>query len=166
MEERISANHMEHSGKAFKSPEELKLEDFIPGKDEMELLFCHLVPMYSAVLLNRHPLLYKSLKGAIKDHVPHQFQSEMDKKSTEYTGKIYEKSENKSEDLISMIEDYQNTMVVKSNDNDHKTIYHRQLTGDQKTEKNTHFAILRYSTSSYFMAMVNSFALSLIQECT
>ena len=145
MEERISANHMEHSGKAFKSPDELKLEDFIPGKDEMELLFCSLIPMYSHVLLERYPLLYKSLKGAIKDHVAHQFQSEMEKKSTEYTGQIYEKSENKSEDLISMIEEYQNSMVIKSNHSDHKIFYRRQLTGDQKTEKNTHFAILRYN---------------------
>ena len=92
MEERISANHMEHSGKAFKSPDELKLEDFIPGKDEMELLFCSLIPMYSHVLLERYPLLYKSLKGAIKDHVAHQFQSEMDKSRQSTLDKFMKKA--------------------------------------------------------------------------
>ena len=111
MSPRISANHMEHAGRAYKKPEDLELEDFIPGTDEIELIFCSLTRMYSAMLLKRHPKLYKSLRGAIKDHLPHQFQAEMNKKSEEFTGKVYEKSENKIEDLVSMIEEYQSKMI-------------------------------------------------------
>ena len=144
MTERISANHMENAGKAYKSPEELQLEDFVPGKDELELIFSSLIPMYSSILIKRYPELYKSIKSAIKDHLPHQFQSEMDRKTEEFTGKIYEKSENKIDELISMLEEYQNSLVINGEDDTgSKVMYRRQLTGDQKTEKNTHYAILR-----------------------
>ena len=150
MTERIAANHMENAGKAFKKPEELTLEDFIPGKDETELIFCSLTSMYSALLVERCPKLYKSLKGAIRDHQPHQFQEEMKKKTEEFTGKIYEKSENRTEDLISMLDEYQNEMVLKNSDTNgcNKVMYRRQLTGDQKTEKNMHYAILRKDIKS------------------
>ena len=135
MTERISANHMSNAGKAFKLPEELTLEDFIPKTEEKEMLFCSMVPMYSFALLKRYPELFKSLKSSIKDFQPHQFQSEMNMKSEEFTGQIFEKSENKTEDIISMIEEYQSKIGMNP--------YRRQLTGDQKTEKNTHYAILR-----------------------
>ena len=143
--ERIDANHLDHFGKGFKTPEQLTLEDFVPNKDELELVFCSLVAMYSHDLLERHPLLFKSLKSSIKDHLPHQFQSQMNTKTEEFTGKIFQKSENKTEDLVSMIEDYQDKMVLKSEKVASKVFYRRQLTGDQKTEKNSHFAILSKS---------------------
>ena len=82
---------------------------------------------------------------SIKDHHPHQFQTEMSMKSEEFTGQIFDKSENKTEDLISMIEEYQRKMnlIAKADNNQSRIAYRRQLTGDQKTEKNTHYAILR-----------------------
>ena len=145
MTERISVDHMSNAGKAFKLPEELTLEDFVPNSDEKELLFCSMVPMYSHALLQRYPELFKSLKSSIKDHHPHQFQTEMSMKSEEFTGQIFDKSENKTEDLISMIEEYQRKMnlIAKADNNQSRIAYRRQLTGDQKTEKNTHYAILR-----------------------
>ena len=73
-DQRVNVNHLENSGKAFKSPEELSLEDFILEKDEVELIFSSLIPLYSHSLLERHPQLFKSLKSSIKDHVAHQFQ--------------------------------------------------------------------------------------------
>ena len=147
IEERVDANHMEHGGKGFKKVKDLTIEDFTPDNDEMELIFCSLVPMYSHALLQRHQTLFKSLKSSIKDHENHQFSKEMTKKSEEFTGKIYEKSEVKTEELVSMLTEYQDEMVIKlktANGTTHSH-YRRQLTGDQKTEKNSHYAILSKS---------------------
>ena len=147
IEERVDANHMGNSGKAFKEIQDLTIEDFTPDNDEMELLFCSLVPMYSHTLLQRHPTLFKSLRSSIKDYEDHQFSEEMSKKSEEFTGKIYQKSEVKTEELVSMLTEYQDEMVIKlktENGTTHSH-YRRQLTGDQKTEKNSHYAILSKS---------------------
>ena len=123
---------------------DLSIEDFIPDENELNLLFSNLIPLFSHVLLERHPMVYKSLRSAIVDHCPHQFQEEMTQKSEEFTGVIYEKSECKTEDLISMISDYQKEMVHinKATGVSCQAFDRRQLTGDQKTEKNSHFAIL------------------------
>ena len=142
MKPRINANHLDNAGKAFKQPQELKFEDFVPSNEEKELLFCSMIPLFSFALLQRYPELFKCLKSSIKDHHPHQYQKEMNQQTEEYTGQIYEKSENKTEDLVSMISDYQSKMSGKSEERD-RILYRRQLTGDQKTEKNTHYAILR-----------------------
>ena len=142
--ERVDANHLDNQGKAFKSPEDVTIEDFTPDTDELEFIFCHLVSLYSHSLLGRHPQLYKALKSAVLNHrVPHQFESEMKSKSDEYTGDIFEKSEVRTEDLISMLEEYQKEMVLqRESDGEMKALYRRQLSGDQKTEKNTHYAVL------------------------
>ena len=147
VEERISADHLENNGKAFKRPEELTLEDFIPGKNEKELLFCSMVPMYSFSLLKRYPQMFKSLKSSIKDHIPHQFQAEMSQKSKEFTGQIFEKSENKTEDLVSMIDEYQSKMVIGTKlETTQRILFRRQLSGDQKTEKGSHSNSRLYQT--------------------
>ena len=52
---------MENAGKAYKSPEELQLEDFVPGKDELELIFSSLIPMYSSILIKRYPEYGKNI---------------------------------------------------------------------------------------------------------
>ena len=114
--ERIDATHMDNSGKAFKKPQDLSIEDFVPGDNELELIFNSLIAMYSHSLVNRHPVVFKSLRKAIKDYSPHQFHEEMQKKSEEFTGDIYEKSECKTEELISMILAYQEKMVHINND--------------------------------------------------
>ena len=146
IKERIDVNHLPNAGKAFKLPEELTLEDYIPSKPEKEFVFSSLIPLFSAALVKRHPTLFKSLNSVIKDHFPHQFQSQMSEKSEEYTGEIYEKSENRIEDLLSMIEDYQSEMVLSQQvSGSRKISFRRQLTGDQKTEKNSHYAILSKS---------------------
>ena len=63
----------------------------------------------------------------------------MSQKSQEFTGKIFEKSENKTEDLVSMISEYQDEMDIGNKpDNTERIVYRRQLTGDQKTEKGSH----------------------------
>jgi len=63
----------------------------------------------------------------------------MSKKTEEFSGEVFEKSENRTEDLLSMIEEYQEKMVIKSDLVPNKVLYRRQLTGDQKTKKNLHF---------------------------
>ena len=143
LSERVNVQHLEHHGKPVKMPDDLSIEDFIPDSKELEFLFCSLVPLYSYSLLKRHPAMYKSLKSAILEYIPHQFQGEMNLKSEEFTGEIYTKSECKTEELINMLEEYQTHMVVKDETvKEQPTLYRRQLTGDQKTEKNTTFAIL------------------------
>ena len=71
---------MGNSGKAFKEIQDLTIEDFTPDHDEMDLLFCSLVPMYSHTLLQRHPTLFKSLRSSINDYENHQFTEEKSKK--------------------------------------------------------------------------------------
>jgi hypothetical protein len=79
--ERVNVQHLEHNGKPVKMPEDLSIEDFIPDSKEMEFLFCSLVPLYSCSLIKRHPAMYKSLKSAILEYIPHQFQAEMNLQS-------------------------------------------------------------------------------------
>jgi len=57
----------------------------------MEVLFSSLITMYSYKVLHRFPLMFAFLNGSISDHVPHRFQNEMNLKSEEFTGEIYEK---------------------------------------------------------------------------
>ena len=77
-------------------------------------------------------------------NVPHQFQEAMDQKSTEFTGELFTKSESRTEDLIEMMAEVQNKFVQKfKNVDGQTTCYERKvLSGDQKTEKNSHFGIL------------------------
>ena len=141
MLDRINVNHLDDTSKFVKKPDELNIDDFCPSKMELEFLLCSLVPMFSYALTQRFPKLFASLKDAIKDHVPHQFQAEMNTMSQEFTGEIYEKSECKTDELIDMIMEYQKQMTHVDEESG-KTFMRRQLSGDQKTEKNSTYAIL------------------------
>ena len=143
IKERIDVNHLDSTGHV-KSPDLLNIEDFCLGDKEYELLFCNLIVEYSSVLVRRYPMLFQSLNGCIKDFLPHQFQEEMCKKSEEYTGNIYEKSESKMDELIQMMIEYQKEMALVDEDCG-SAFVRRQLSGDQKTEKNSHHAILSKS---------------------
>ena len=142
--ERIKVPHLDSRSDSVKNPEDLCLADFCLSDDENEMLFSSLIPMYSHMLLDRYPVLFKSLKGVIVDYVPHQFQESMNQKSEEFTGDIYEKSESKTEELIQMISEYQHEMALVE-DESGRAYVRRQLSGDQKTEKNSTFAILSKS---------------------
>ena len=139
--DRIDANHLDDTNRYVKKPEELKIDDFCPSKSELEFLLCSMVPMFTHTLVKRFPILYASLKDAIVDHIPHQYQAEMNIKSQEFTGEIYEKSECKTDELIDMIVEYQKQMT-HVDDETGGAFARRQLSGDQKTEKNTTYAIL------------------------
>ena len=68
----------------------------------------------------------------------------MSLKSKEFTGDLYTKSESKTEDLVSMISDIQKKYTHKFESDDGKECFERKvLSGDNKTEKNSHYAILR-----------------------
>ena len=67
IQERISANHMEHkTGSALKDPEGLKMEDFIPNSYEKSYILDSLVHYYSYRLVTRHPEVFKSIKSVVK----------------------------------------------------------------------------------------------------
>ena len=90
--DRIDVNHMK-SSEPVRSPADLKIEDFVPTESEKEYVFESLVCYYASRLVHRHPLAYKSINASIKPNKPHQFQTEMDSKSDEYTGRLFTKSE-------------------------------------------------------------------------
>ena len=67
LKERIDASHMEHSiGEAFKKPEDLSIEDFVPKMEEINYIFSRLVRRCSSRLISRHPLVFASLNSSIK----------------------------------------------------------------------------------------------------
>ena len=70
----------------------------------------------------------------------------MSRKSPEFTGDLFTKSESKTEDLISMISDLQEkyTHTYIDAEGNKKCFERRILSGDNKTEKNSHHGILRY----------------------
>ena len=68
----------------------------------------------------------------------------MDRKSEEYTGELHTKSESKTEDLISMMEEVQKHVHSFEDKDGVKHCYEKKiLSGDNKTEKNMHYGILR-----------------------
>ena len=67
IQERISANHMEHSpGSALKEADEMAIEDFVPTQHEKTYLFGGLVHYYASRLTFRHPKVFNSLNSCIK----------------------------------------------------------------------------------------------------
>ena len=67
VQERISANHMEHiSGSALREPDSLSIQDFVPTQQEEDYIFDGLVHYYANRLTVRHPLVFKSLKMSMK----------------------------------------------------------------------------------------------------
>ena len=113
--DRIYVNHMD-GGASLKAPHEFMIEDFVPSDTEKDY--------YAHRLVERYPLAFKSIKSSIKPNKPHQFETEMDEKSQEFTGNLYTKSESNTEDLIDMMADIQENMM--------KGLSGKILSGDNK----------------------------------
>ena len=144
IKDRISANHMEHSGVALKDPENLNIKDFVTSEKERDYIFIALVHFFSSRLVVRHPILYKSIAKYIKEARSHQFQEAMDKKSEEFTGQLFTLSESSTEDLIKMMADVQINVHTYKDSNGREHCYEKKIvSGDNKTEKNMHYGILR-----------------------
>ena len=145
--ERISVNYMEHKpGCSTKEVAGLSISDFIPSDNEKNYVFIGLVHYYSSRLVERHPKVFKSINSSLTINHPHQFEAAMTKKSDEFTGPLFTKSESKTEDLINMMTEVQEKFVHKfQNSSGEIDCYEKKvLSGDQKTEKNSHFAIIRF----------------------
>ena len=68
----------------------------------------------------------------------------MSEKSLEFTGELFTKSESKTEDLVEMISDIQQKYTHKFLiDGEIDCFEKKVLSGDNKTEKNCHYGILR-----------------------
>ena len=144
IQNRINSNHMDHSGAPLKDVENLSLKDMIPNAKEIDYVFMSLVHLFSHRLVERHPLLFKAISRCIRPNRPHQFQKEMDKKSKEFTGELFTKSESKTEDLISMMSKVQlDVHKFKDELGVHHCYERKIVSGDNKTEKNMHYGILR-----------------------
>ena len=103
-----------------------------------------LVSFFSSRLVERHPNLFKSITNHIKESRPHQFQEAMNKKSEEFTGNLFTLSENSTEDLIKMMQEVQLNVHTYKDDRGQECCHERKIvSGDNKTEKNMHYAILR-----------------------
>ena len=94
-------------------------------------------------LVQRHPVLFESIAKEMKPNKPHQFQDAIDRKSKEFTGKLYTKSESKTEELIEMMAEVQLENVHTVSDGEGITCCEKKIvSGDNKTEKNMHYGIL------------------------
>ena len=146
IKDRIDVNHMD-VGAPVKDAEDLTIEDYVPTQVEKDYVFQSLVCYFAYRLVTRFPKSFKSIKGCIEPNKPHQFQTEMNSKSEEFTGKLYTKSEAKTEDLIEMMTEIQSSYVHKFKDQNRtmKCYEKKILSGDNKTEKNQTYGILRFS---------------------
>ena len=70
----------------------------------------------------------------------------MSAKSSEFTGDLFTKSESRTEDVIAMMAEVQQKYTHKFTDDFGKTgcFEKKVLSGDNKTEKNSYYGILRY----------------------
>ena len=144
IEDRIDASHMAHEGLALKSVESLSIKDMLPSKEEKDYIFNSLTYYFSDRLVNRHPQMFKSIAKCIKPNKPHQFQQAMDRKSQEFTGELFTKSESRTEDLITMMSNVQLNVNTYADNEGVLHCYERKIvSGDNKTEKNMHYGILR-----------------------
>ena len=144
IQNRINSNHMDNSGAPLKGVENLSLKDMIPNSKEIDYVFMSLVHYFSHRLVTRHPLIFKAISRCIRPTRPHQFQKELDKKSMEFTGELFTKSESKTEDLITMMSQVQLDVHKFKDDLGVQHCYERKIvSGDNKTEKNMHYGILR-----------------------
>ena len=134
IKDRVNVNHMD-SGKPLKDPVDLKIEDFVPTDLEKQYIFQSLIFYFSHRLVERLPTLFKSIKSSIKPYKPHQFQTEMESKSEEFTGDLYTKSEGNTQDLIEMMSEIQSKYVHTFEDKKgQKKCYEKKiLSGDNKT---------------------------------
>ena len=131
-------------GVTLKDVENLTIQDFIPSEKEKAYVFQNLVFYFAYRLVHRHPSLFQSIARCIRQNRPHQFQEEMSKKSCEFTGSLFTKSESKTEDLISMMADVQlNVHTYEDSEGDKHCYEKKVVSGDNKTEKNMFYGILR-----------------------
>ena len=81
----------------------------------------------------------------------------MDAKSEEYTGQLFTKSESNTEDLIAMMTEIQKKYVHTYEDHDGKVrCFERKIiSGDNKTEKNSTYGILRFTFDDIFFKYLN-----------
>ena len=144
IKDRVNVNHMD-CGEPAKDAKDLKIEDYVPNEVEKDYIFQSLVCYFSSRLVERYPESFKSIKACIKPNKPHQFQDEMDSKSEEFTGELFTKSETKTEDLIEMMIDIQKKYVhtFENKDGTFKCFEKKILSGDNKTEKNQTYGIIR-----------------------
>ena len=144
IKDRINANHMD-GGAPVKLPDDLKIEDFVPSQTEKDYIFQSLVHYFSSRVTERYPNMFKSVKPHIKSWKPHQFQEEMNRMSQELTGDLYTKSESNTDDLIDMMAEFQQKYVhVFENEDGSVNCYEKKiLSGDNKTEKNQTYGIMR-----------------------
>ena len=142
--DRINANHMQHEGFALKDIDGLSIKDMLPSEKEKDYIFGALVYFYSYRLVQRHPTMFQSISKYIRQYRCHQFQQEMDGKSKEFTGNLFTKSESSTDDLISMMSELQLNVHTYFDGNGNEHCYERKIcSGDNKTEKNMHYGILR-----------------------
>ena len=82
----------------------------------------------------------------------------MKEKSSEFTGDLFTKSESKTEDLIVMMTEVQDKYIQKFSDDLGKTgcFERKVLSGDNKTEKNSFYGILRYRSSVHSFSPRNN----------
>ena len=147
IKDRIDSHHMDHrEGVALKEVETLSIKDMIPSDEEKDYVFIALIYYFSSRLVHRHPDLFKSITKCIKPNRPHKFQQAMDAKTEESTGQLFTKSESSTEDLIDMMSEVQ-IHVHTFEDSDGVKHCHKKkiVSGDQKTEKNMHYGILRWT---------------------
>ena len=144
IKDRIDANHM-LTNEPVKNSADLKIEDFVPTQTEKNYILQSMVYYFSHRLVHRYPQAFKHINSVIKPNKPHQFQSAMDSKSEEFTGELFTKSETKTEDLISMMSDIQEKYVHTFQDEEGNVkVYEKKiLSGDNKTEKNQTYGIIR-----------------------
>ena len=145
IQDRIDSNHMDHSeGVAVKDVENLSIKDMVPSEKEKDYIFMAMVHYFSYRLVERHPVLFKSLNRCIKSNRSHQFQQEMNGASREFTGDLFTQSESRTEDLITMMSKFQKNVHRFADTNGDEHCYEKKIvSGDNKTEKNRHYGILR-----------------------
>ena len=144
IKDRIDVSHMQsENGCTLKDVEQIKIEDFVPSKAELDYVFGSMVAHYSSQLIKRHPNIFKSLNSSITQVKPHQFSHAMSQRSTEYTGDLFTKSESRMEDLISMMNEVQKNVATYQDDSILRCHERKIVSGDNKTEKNMHHGILR-----------------------
>ena len=156
IKDRINPIHMD-GGVPLKAADDLKIEDFVPTEVEKDYVFQSLVHYYSHRLVERHPMAFRAIKSSINPNKPHQFQAEMDAKSEEYTGQLFTKSESNTEDLIAMMTEIQKKYVHTYEDHKGKVrCFERKIiSGDNKTEKNSTYGILRFTFDDIFFKYLN-----------
>ena len=156
IKDRIDASHMQHDGMALKDIDSLSIKDMLPSTKEKDYVFRALVFFYSYRLVQRHPEIFKSIANCIKPCKAHQFQQAMDSKSEEFTGNLFTKSESSTEDLISMMSELQLNVNTFVDNNGVEHCFERKIcSGDNKTEKNMHYGILRFTMQYQFCHLLS-----------